>query len=226
LTAEQRRSAGATLVRVEAAGGRGIIRAVVELDPAALKQAGWLTGWDLQLALEPEGGGQRVVVDSVLEPGERLATLASGNVLAPGRYVVRVEAKAKMGRLVFRAATSAMVQATSAMVGTAALARRRGPGTAMAYEPTADPRFRRTERLRIEVPVWIDDVAATARVLTQQSRPIPLGVTVSERVEGPDKLAVAEVNLAPLAEGTYVFEMSFAGGGRSEVVAYSFRLVP
>jgi hypothetical protein len=224
LTAEQRRGAGATLVRVEASGGRGVIRAVVELDPAALKQAGWLTGWDLRLVLEPEGGGQPAIVDSVLEPGERLATLASEGELAPGRYAVRAEAKAKMGRLVLRGNTSAIVPASTAMVGNAALARRRGPGTAMAYEPTADPRFRRTERLRIEVPVWIDGFAATARVLTRQSRPIALAVTVGERVEGPDTLAVAEVNLAPLAEGQYVFEMSFAG--RSEVVAYAFRLVP
>ena len=96
----------------------------------------------------------------------------------------------------------------------------------MEYEPTANPRFRRTERLRIEVPVWIEEVATSARVLTGRSQPIPLAVTVSERIEGSETLAVAEVNLAPLAEGDYVFEMSFAGIGKSEVVVYPFRLVP
>lgn len=225
-TAEQGRRAGATWVRVEASGGSGVIRTVVEIDPAALKQAGWLSGWDLRLVVEAEGGAGTDTVDSVLEPGERLATVTSKSGLAPGRYTIRAEVKAKRAPLVLRATTTAVVPASTAIAGTAALARRRGPGTAMAYEATADPRFRRTERLRIEVPIWIEDVATSARVLTVRSQPIPLAVTVSERVEGSETLAVAEVNLAPLAEGDYVFEMSFAGIGKSEVVVYPFRLVP
>lgn len=226
LTSEQGRGASASLVRVEASGGRGVIRAVVELDPAALKQAGWLSGWDVRLVVEPDSGGSGYTVDSVLEPGERLATLSSETGLPPGRYTVRTEVKAKMSRLAARASTTAIVLSSTSMVGTSALASRRGPSTAMSYEPTASPRFRRTERLRIEVPVLDQSVSSSARALTRQGQVLPLTVTVSERVEGADKLAVAEVILAPLAEGDYVFEMSFAGSGRSEVVAYVFRVVP
>lgn len=218
--------AGASLVRVEASGGDGIIRAVVELDAAALKQAGWLSGWELRLAVESESGGEVRVVDFVLEPGQRFATLASESGLAPGRYSVRAEARAKRGRLVLVASTSAIIPAPSAIAGKAALAMRRGPGTVMAYEPTADPRFRRTERLRIEVPILKHGVASSARVLTRKGQPIPLTVTMSERAEESQEWAMAEVVLAPLAAGDYVFEMSFTGSGEAEIVGYAFRVIP
>ena len=37
---------------------------------------------------------------------------------------------------------------------------------------------------------------------------------------------MADVGLAPLAPADYVLELSIAGGGKIEVVAYGFRVVP
>jgi hypothetical protein len=94
------------------------------------------------------------------------------------------------------------------------------------YQPTADPRFRRTERIQIEVPVLSGQVSTSGRLLTQNGRPMPLPVVVSERVEGPDRWAVAEAGLAPLAAGEYVFELSISAGERTEIVPYTFRVIP
>ena len=41
-------------VRIQAAGGRGLVRAVVELDAATAKQPEWLSGGTLRLTVEPE----------------------------------------------------------------------------------------------------------------------------------------------------------------------------
>jgi hypothetical protein len=112
--------------------------------------------------------------------------------------------------------------------GTGLLASRRGPSTGLAYFGTADPRFRRTERLRVEVPLAAAGIAGQARVLTREGQSTPLNVTFAERVEEPTqrRFGVAEVTLAPLAAGDYVLELSLARDGKAEVVSYGFRIIP
>ena len=131
-----------------------------------------------------------------------------------------------MGASAMQTSTITTVPVATAVAGTAALASRRGPGTASAYEPTADPRFRRTERVQIEVPVLSADVSASGRLLTRNGRPMPLPITVSERVDGMERWAVADVGLVPLAAGEYVFELSVSTREKAEVVAYAFRVIP
>src|SRR5688500_9955358 len=56
---------------------------------------------------------------------------------------------------------------------------RRGPSTGLAYVRATEPRFRRTERLRIEVRLPEGATARAGRVLTSQGTPLPLIVTAS-----------------------------------------------
>ncbi len=118
--------------------------------------------------------------------------------------------------------------ADTAEVGSGGLALRRGPSTGLAYIQTADPRFRRTERLRLEVPVAGDGFTATGRVLTREAQATALNVTFTTRTDAAasQSLSVADVTLAPLAEGDYVLEVTLAKNGASEVVTYGFRIVP
>ena len=212
--------------QVQATGDVGSIHAIVEVDGAVLSQADWLTGGSVRMSIESEGGGPVDTIEAVMEPGQRVATLASKIPLAPGRYTVRAEMKSNMGASALQGSTIATVVVATAVAGTAALASRRGAGTASAYEPTADPRFRRTERLQIEVPVLSRDVSTGGRLLTRNGRPMPLPVTVRERVDAMGRWAVADVGLAPLAAGEYVFELSMTAGEKAEVVAYAFRVIP
>ena len=56
---------------------------------------------------------------------------------------------------------------------------RRGPSTGLKYVRADEPRFRRTERLRIEVAMPAGAANAAGRVLTMQEQPTPLVVTYS-----------------------------------------------
>jgi len=218
-------------VRIQAAGGRGSIRAVVELDPVTLKLPEWATGGTVRLTIDPEKGSgpESQVVTSTLDPGARSVVFAaSGNPFPPGRYIVRAEVTPKAGRIPIKASTAAMVPPEAAEVGTGLLALRRGPSTGLAYVPTADPRFRRTERLRVEVPLAAAEYAGAARLLTREGQPMPLVATYTTRADAATSVTfgVAEIVLAPLAAGDYVLEVTLTKGKNSEVVAYGFRIVP
>ncbi len=214
-------------VRIQASGGAGMVRAIVELDPATLKLPEWSGGGDLRLSIEGERGGNPYTINSVLEPGQRsITTFGPDTALAPGRYSVKAELTARGSRMPLQVTTFAVVPAETATMGTAALALRRGPSTGLAYQPTADSRFRRTERIRLEVVVRTEGAKLTGRMLNRGGQPMPLTVTTSERAEGTMKLAVAEVILAPLAGGDYVIEVQCAATGGTETISYGFRIIP
>jgi hypothetical protein len=102
---------------------------------------------------------------------------------------------------------------------------RRGPSTGLAFEPAAEARFRRTERVRIEFPVAAGATLA-GRLLTRQGQPLPLTVETSTRTsEGGETLAVAHLVLAPLAPGEYVVEVVVTAAD-SATTHYGFRIVP
>jgi hypothetical protein len=93
---------------------------------------------------------------------------------------------------------------------------------------TADPRFRRTERLRLEVPLAGDGFTGAGRLLTREGQATPLVVSFATRTDDASKqqFGVADVTLAPLAGGEYVLELSLTKDGKTEVVTYGFRVIP
>ena len=222
-------------VRVQAVGGRNTIRAIVELDAVTAKQPEWLSGGTLRLTIEPERttgtnvNGAAQIVTVAIDPGQRsIVVNGSERPLAAGRYSVRAELTARNGRLPLQVTTFATVPADTADVGTGLLAARRGPSTGLAYIGTADPRFRRTERLRLEVPLVGEGFTATGRLLTREGSLTPLIVSYSARTDDAtqQRFGVADVTLAPLAEGEYVLEVSIMKNGKTDVVSYGFRVIP
>ena len=221
-------------VRVQAAGAPGTIRAIVEIDAATAKQPEWLSGGMLKVTFEPEraqasiAGAASQTVTIPIEPGQRSIPIeGTTEPLSAGRYAVRAELTPRAGRLPIQVTTFATVPAEAAQVGTGALAYRRGPSTGLAYLPTADPRFRRTERLRIEVPVASDGFTGAGRLLTREGDPLGVVVNVTTRADARGtQLVVGESVLAPLAAAEYVLELSLTKDGKTEVVSYGFRLIP
>ena len=222
-------------VRVQAVGGRSSIRAIVELDPATAKQPEWLAGGTLRLTFEPERAAgtssttPSQTVTLAIEPGQRSIVIEGAErPLAAGRYAVRAELTARNGRQPIQVTTFATVPADAAEVGTGVLAARRGPSTGLAYMATADPRFRRTERLRVEVPLAADGFTGTGRLLTREGQATPLVVPFAVRTDDATKqqFGVADVTLAPLAAGEYVLELSLVKSGKTDVVSYGFRIIP
>ena len=106
-------------------------------------------------------------------------------------------------------------------------ASRRGPSTGLTYVESPDTTYRRTERLRYEVPLpspW----AVTARLLGPGGRPVNVPITTSTRADAvtSQQLLVADLTLAPLAQGDYELELTLQTENGPEVVAYRFGLVP
>ena len=223
-------SRGNLPVRIQAAGARGTIRAIVELDAATLKQPEWSAGGSMRVTVTPEkGSGAEQAVTLTIDPGQRSVAVDNLSTrLTPGRYSVRAELTPKNGRIPVQATTFVVVPVEDAMVGGAALAQRRGPSTGLAYVPTADARYRRTERLKVEVPLLNAAATATGRVLTREGQPLPLVVTYSTRTDQAASITfgVADVTLAPLAASEYVLELTFTANGKKETVAYGFRIIP
>jgi VWFA-related protein len=222
-------------VRIQAAGARGTIRAIVELDAATARQQEWLAGGTLKMTFEPERlagstpAGSAQTLTLAVDPGQRSVVVdGTEQPLAPGRYSVRAELTPRGGRMPIQVTTFATVPPASVSVGTGALASRRGPSTGLSYIGTADPRFRRTERLRLEVPVADASFTATGRVLTREGQPLPIVATMSSRTDAANgqTVAVADVSLAPLAAGDYVAEVAITKDGKTEAVSYGFRIVP
>ena len=104
---------------------------------------------------------------------------------------------------------------------------RRGPSTGLAYVPSKDSDFRRTERLRFEVPVDGPE-KVSARLLGPTGTPVNVPIQTSTRTEATTSqlIVVADLTLAPLAQGEYELELIIERASGSEVVPYRFALVP
>ena len=213
-------------MRLQASGLSNRVRAVVELDRATLKDPQWQAGASLRITIETDRGGSPIVIEDTLSAGQRsLIIEGPDQPLAPGRYIIRAEALPANGSGSIRASGGATIAASGAAISSAPIALRRGPTTGLAYLPTADPRFRRTERLRLEVPILaVGQVSGTGRVLTREGQPLAIAVGVSVRTDerSGQRYLQADATLAPLAQGDYVLEVAVG----SESAVYGFRIVP
>jgi VWFA-related protein len=106
-------------------------------------------------------------------------------------------------------------------------ASRRGPSTGLAYVEARDTSYRRTERLRYEVPLP-SPLQAAARLLGPGGKPINIPITTSTRPDATTQqpVLVVDLTLAPLAQGDYELELTLQAESGPEVVAYRFALVP
>jgi VWFA-related protein len=106
-------------------------------------------------------------------------------------------------------------------------ASKRGPSTGLAYVESKEDDYRRTERLRFEVGVPAQK-PATSRLLGPTGVPLNIPVATSTRTDPSTGqiFLVADLTLAPLAQGDYELEMILETESGPEVVAYRFAIVP
>jgi VWFA-related protein len=195
-----------------------IVRAVAELSRSTANGDDWGRGGQLEATLM-NGAGKPVAKGSAsLAPGTFAAQIAIAPAapLEPDDYKVVIRAK---GVAALGSTESAIFTLHADPLGTGTLFFRRvGP----REMPTADLRFRRTERLVVETPVSIGtDIAARLLGRTGNSLNVPLTATIRDDADGTRWRRV-ELALAPLAVGDYVVEIT-AGGERTLT---GFRVVP
>lgn len=206
---------------------------VAELDSAAARRdEQWKAGAEVVVSLS--GGGVAPAESRhVLAPGARALRLrlpAEGAAaLPPGEYAVRVTSKPAGGTLSTSESLHVAVPAAPAAgrvaAGSARLLRR-GPFSGAGWQPAGDLRFRRQERVRVEVPVGGAFTGSTTRLLDRTGK--ALGIPVAPLAPSSSSAAAVtggELTLAPLAAGDYLLETTIESGGGTEKVLAAFRIV-
>jgi hypothetical protein len=206
-------------------GVAGTAWVVGELDYRTRKELGWTAGAEAEVTVVGADGTQMSDSRVSVPAGQGtfgVRVLDTGS-LAPGEYAVRVRLRAESDSdLAVTDTVRLIVPQRPAGLGEAVIWRR-GPTTGPQYVRTADPRFQRSERMRLELATNADG-AATARMLDRTGKPLQVPISVTQRADGADGLRwiVADATLAPLAPGDYAVEVAL--GETTQVTA--FRVVP
>jgi VWFA-related protein len=198
---------------------------VGEIDYRTRKELAWSAGATADVEVVSATGADVAAKAIELPAGQGSFTIRvpdAGGV-APGEYAVRIRVKPNQdASLPVSDTVRVIVPPDGARVGEAVLWRR-GPTTGPRYATTADPRFLRSERIRLEHATTAAGLPV-ARMLDRGGNAINIPVQVTDRQDssGEFRWLVAEAALAPLAAGDYAIELSL---DESKVVT-AFKVVP
>jgi len=103
---------------------------------------------------------------------------------------------------------------------------RRSPSSGPGYVATTDVRFRRTDRLRIDVPTAAALETMTAALLDRTGKPLAFPVTLAERTENGVRCVTGDITLAPFAIGDYLLEITHRDASGESSAFLAFRIVP
>jgi VWFA-related protein len=189
--------------------------------PAATGQHDWSSGGQADAMLIDSTGKTIRTEKLTIAAGARsLRFTFAGTALVPGEYQVQLRAKGTSAPL--GAMEAVRVSLGTGPAASGAMVLRRSVTTGNQPMPTADLRFRRTERIIVEVPATSED-AGTAQLLNRTGQPmtIPVATAVRNDADG-SRWRTAQLALAPLAPGDYVIEQS-AGADKTLT---AFRILP
>jgi VWFA-related protein len=203
--------------------------AVAELDPTILRGVEWASGGVAEARLADAGGTPLATVEVPFAGGSGgpVAIDLGAAPVTAGDYVVRVRVRPAGGGLPYADTTRLVVPVAACSIGSARLLRR-GPATGTSYVPSADPRFRRTERVRLEWPVRGTLADIEAQVLDRTGKPMALPVALTAREDAAAGVTwqTADLAVAPLAEGEYAVRLRGRQGEASCDALVAFRVIP
>ena len=141
--------------------------------------------------------------------------------LAPGEYDIQL--RVKPAGTAAASTDSARLVVSPAPRASGAVFLRRGPTTGNRDLPTADLRFRRGDRLTVEIPAPTASDQIGARLLDRTGKALPaVPVAAGSRVDADGfRWLTAQLSLAPLGAGDYLIEVTSG----SEVTLSPFRVV-
>ena len=161
-----------------------------------------------------------------LPGGQRSISVDMGPVDLPeGELVIRTRIKPAGDGLAVSDTIRIVQPASPDLTGVPVLLRR-GPTTGIKYVPTADKQFRRTDRVRLELPSAEAIVATSGELLDRSGKALSVPVATSTRTSDGLTWATAEVTLAPLAVGEYALRLRTEKAGKTNEVVTGFRIVP
>jgi hypothetical protein len=202
----------------------GAFWVVGELDYRTRRELAWTGSAKADVVVVAANGTEVMsrTLDVRTDDGPFGFEVPESGTLPGGEYAIRVRitSDADDGQT-FSDTTRVVVNEGSA-IGEALLWRR-GPTTGLQHRRTADPRFQRNERLRLELPTGVPG-PAEARILDRNGNPLTVPVQVAEREDpsGAFRWIVVDATLAPFAAGDYAIEVALG----SEKQVTGFRIVP
>ncbi len=213
----------------DASTRRAVLWVVGELDVTAARSMEWSGGGEATVTVA-DGIGQTV--------GTRQATITAGSprfalqfpdAAMASDYLVKVALKGTSGSTGNESAqirvTVPDVSSGDTVLGQPMLFRR-GPYSGAGFQPTADSRFRKAERIRVDVATGVPVDSVEAQLLDRKGQRLSLPVTVGQREDGGQRFVTAEITLAPLAVGDYLVEVSARRGEKTDTILAAFRIVP
>ena len=214
---------------VDASGGTGQLWVTGEVDSVTARSSDWAAGGTADVVVTADRDGETIAsARQPIAPAARVVSLAVPDVrLAPGDYTVQVRLGSRSPGAALLDTVTFTVPEAGGGIGPPRV-QRRGPTTGAAYEPTANLAFRRTDRIRVELPVSGSALRVEAELLDRngQTMPVPVEATLRPDADGALTWATAEVVLAPLAPGDYVIRTTIEQANRRQEVLAAFRMVP
>lgn len=195
------------------AAARGHLWIAAEVASSAIREPGWKAGATLQATVTTADGAPVAELETPLDLRTRTASLdvPVQDAAAGGELLVRLRLRGGQGTLPLSDQVRVTVPADDASAVGEPRIQRWGPSTGRVYLPAADPRFRRTERVRVEVPMAVPGTAVTAELLDRTGAVLS-AIPVASELRGPDAQglhwAQADVTLAPLSAGDYIVAVS------------------
>jgi VWFA-related protein len=209
--------------------GPGELRIVSELNSSLSASDAWKEGGTARVIVRGAGAGQDLVAtEAKLTAGSRvlLATIPLTAAPAAGEYKVllRLTAQSKVDAVSDTIPLSITPENTHQVPEPAVL--RRGPSTGMAYAPTADLRFTRQERIRLEWPETSAPEALDVSLVNQRGDALKLPAQVSARDDNGTRVSVVDFAFAPLAPGGYALLVREKDQARETSTIVPLQVIP
>ena len=206
----------------EPAGGAFWV--VGELDYRIRRELAWTATAKADVVILAADGSEVMsrTIDVKTDDGPFGFAVPDSGGLPAGEYAVRVKLTSTADGSLALSDTARVVLSPNQTLGEAVMWRR-GPTTGLQHRRTADPRFQRSDRLRLEHATTLSD-PVKARLLDRNGNPLSVPVQVSERPDqsGNFQWIVVDAALAPFAPGDYAIEVT--QGTAKQVTG--FRIVP
>jgi hypothetical protein len=194
------------------------------LDFRLRKELAWTAGAVAELTIVGADGAEVMSRELKVPASQGVFTLQVPETggLQPGEYAVRVRLRPEGDGDLALSDLARVVVGPPTPLGEAVIWRR-GPTTGPQYLRTADPRFLRSDRIRLELATATSE-PGTARLLDLIGNPlqVPLQVSIRADASGGFSWIVVDGTLSPLAMGDYAIEV--VQGDAKQVTA--FRIVP
>jgi VWFA-related protein len=172
----------------------------------------WTRGGEADIRVAGPSGSEVASARATMAAGVRSfrVRLTSKEPLEAGAYAVRVQLRSSSG---IASSDSMTIAVPPSPRSAGILLVRRGPSTGNRDTATTDPRVRRSEQLRLEIPAS-NRTPPSARLLDRTGKPVAVPLTVVSVTDAEaDDWHTVQITAAPLSPGDYLIEVNAAGEG-------------